>query len=277
MAVTVLIVDDHPGFRGRAPKVLEAGGVAAHVLAREAFIVAGIAAISRRPSNRVGYLLLAVGVTWMIPDVGFIQSSLAYPLSEVFTGLQWIFLAHLALAFPTGRLPSRIDRLVVLAGYLYAIPNAIGSLPFYDPHVSCPPCPGNLILIDRNPGLESLVAGLVAAVGAVFAIVGAVRLIQHWRGASARGRRALAPVFVAAVPAIAVGMWDAVSTLPLPGLSDLAVAVLPIGFLVGLLRARMDRFAVGDLVVELGAGVSGAKLRDALARSLEDPTVALAY
>jgi len=39
----------------------------------------------------------------------------------------------------------------------------------------------------------------------------------------------------------------------------------------------LDRFSVGDLVVELGAGVSGANLRDALARSLKDPTVELAY
>ena len=165
----------------------------------------------------------------------------------------------------------------MLAGYIYAIPNAIGSLPFYDPHVSCPPCPGNLILIENNPGLEGLVAHVIGVTGAVFAIVGAVRLIQHWRGASPRGRRALAPVFAAAVPASAVGIWDAASRLPLPGLSDLAVAALPIGFLVGLLRARLDRFAVGDLVVELGAGLSGPNLRDALARSLRDPTFELAY
>ena len=51
--------------------------VAAHVIAREAFIVAGVVAISRRPRNRVGYLMVAAGVAWMLPAVGFIQSSLA--------------------------------------------------------------------------------------------------------------------------------------------------------------------------------------------------------
>ena len=253
------------------------GRVAVHVIAREAFIVAGILAISRRPSNRVGYLMATVGVVWMLPDIGFVQSSLAYTLSELFTGMQWVFLAYLALAFPTGRLASRADRLVMSVGYVFAIANAIGSLPFYNPHVSCPPCPANLILIKHDPSLAHVLSQIDGAIGVAFAIVGGVRLIEHWRTASLRGRRALTPVFVALIPVVAVAIWDGVSTLPLPGLSDLAVGALPICFLVGLLRARLDRFVVGDLVVQLGAGLSGTSLRNALARSLRDPTFELAY
>ncbi|HEX8099905.1 MAG TPA: sensor histidine kinase [Actinomycetota bacterium] len=250
--------------------------VAVHVLAREAFIVAGIAAISR-PRNRTGYLMVAVGLAWMLADIGFIESSLTYTLSELVTAIQAIPLMHLALAFPTGELRSTWDRAIVRIVYLYMIPNAIGSLPFYDPHQNCPPCPSNLILIRNDPRLDSLVSTIIGSIGAVFAITVGIRLIFHWIQASPRGRRALAPVFVAAIPAVVVGVWDATSRVALPGASDLAFAAIPIGFLVGLLRARLDRYAVGDLVVELGSVRTGAELRDALARSMRDPSLELAY
>ena len=55
-------------------------------------------------------------------------------------------------------------------------------------------------------------------------------------------------------------------------------AAYPVAFLLGLLRTRMSRSAVGDLVIELGRGsmpVGG--LRDALAKRLGDPSLQLAY
>ena len=55
-------------------------------------------------------------------------------------------------------------------------------------------------------------------------------------------------------------------------------AAYPVAFLLGLLRTRMSRSAVGDLVIELGRGsmpIGG--LRDALAKRLGDPSLQLAY
>jgi signal transduction histidine kinase len=56
-----------------------------------------------------------------------------------------------------------------------------------------------------------------------------------------------------------------------------AFAFVPLGFLVGLLRGRLARAAVGDLVIELGHPMAPGELRDALARALRDPSVELAY
>jgi signal transduction histidine kinase len=59
-------------------------------------------------------------------------------------------------------------------------------------------------------------------------------------------------------------------------LLDVALAGVAVGFLVGLLRARLARSAVAELVVELGAATPG-DLRESLARALRDPSLALAY
>ena len=48
-------------------------------------------------------------------------------------------------------------------------------------------------------------------------------------------------------------------------------------FVVGLLRARLARSAIGDLLVELHEPAEPGALRDALARALRDPTLELAY
>ena len=48
-------------------------------------------------------------------------------------------------------------------------------------------------------------------------------------------------------------------------------------FLLGLLRARLARSAIGDLLVDLREPAEPGALRDALARALRDPTLELAY
>ena len=48
-------------------------------------------------------------------------------------------------------------------------------------------------------------------------------------------------------------------------------------FLLGMLRMRLHRSAVGDLVVELGAAHGPAELRAMLARALGDPSLELAF
>jgi hypothetical protein len=56
-----------------------------------------------------------------------------------------------------------------------------------------------------------------------------------------------------------------------------ALAVVPLGFLVGLLRSRLARSAVGDLVIELGCQLGPGQLQGALARALGDPSLELVY
>ena len=56
-----------------------------------------------------------------------------------------------------------------------------------------------------------------------------------------------------------------------------AQIAIPIAVLTVILRARMARGTVADLVVELGRTPTPARLRDALANALGDPTLQVAY
>ena len=56
-----------------------------------------------------------------------------------------------------------------------------------------------------------------------------------------------------------------------------AVASVPLAFLVGLLRTRLARTAVAGLVLDLGEATEPAEMRDALRRTLGDPSLQLAY
>src|SRR5207249_10219218 len=53
-------------------------------------------------------------------------------------------------------------------------------------------------------------------------------------------------------------------------------AILPVGLLIGVLRARLGRAAVEGLVVELSRLPVTGTLRDSLARTVGDPTLELA-
>jgi signal transduction histidine kinase len=58
----------------------------------------------------------------------------------------------------------------------------------------------------------------------------------------------------------------------------LGLAVLPVGFLVGILRTRLSYAEVGVLLPELTAGgVAPGRVRDVLARVLHDPSLELRY
>ena len=60
-------------------------------------------------------------------------------------------------------------------------------------------------------------------------------------------------------------------------LALLVLTAVPVIFLVGLLRARLARSAIGDLLVDLREPAEPGALRDALARALRDPSLELAY
>ena len=108
-----------------------------------------------------------------------------------------------------------------------------------------------------------------------------VLLVRHWRRTGRHGRRALLPVLAVSgvmVVALFVGyLLGYKSQQSLTWGVQLMLALLPVGFLVGLLRARLARAGVADLVLELRQSQEPAHVRDALARALDDPTLEVGY
>jgi len=90
------------------------------VLGGGGFVVAGLVARQRQPSNRVGPLMLALGFAWIVAGLQFsAHPGLGYV--GVLGGWVWAaVLAHLTLAFPSGRLVAWPERAVVATAYLVA-------------------------------------------------------------------------------------------------------------------------------------------------------------
>src|ERR1700730_4705375 len=86
-----------------------------------AFISVGLVAWSLRPANRVGPLMMGVGFASLISaDLGFLPAPFG-PLHAILGNLPWAVLVHMLLAFPGGRLVSRLERIVVWGLYASAL------------------------------------------------------------------------------------------------------------------------------------------------------------
>src|SRR6185312_16423428 len=96
-------------------------------------------------------------------------------------------------------------------------------------------------------------------------------------------RRVLGPVLLAALFfALAVAVDEVVQAIvgSEPGIVFfpplVARLLIPVAFLFGLARSRLDRLVVGDLVLELDASGAGT-MQAALARALHDPGLQVGY
>jgi signal transduction histidine kinase len=245
---------------------------------------------ARDPAGRMWKLMLASLVangTWVL---SYIQLEAAWTASEFFGPLGAAVLLHLVLAFPTGHLRDRFDRVLIGLVYAIVLPVQLLGFLFLDPGwVDCRPtdwCPRNLLMVVRDDALAGAIrsAGLLSPFLSVAAVA---ELIRHWRTASPVARRALAPVAIG-MPLVflILGVWwlapaierDDIRVFMLQSkVFDLPSYLTPTLLLIAIFRTRLARGALAELAVELGRGIPLGGLRDALARTLRDPTVELAF
>jgi signal transduction histidine kinase len=144
----------------------------------------------------------------------------------------------------------------------------------------------NPYLLIHDAGLAGVLAELPYYADIVVLLVMLVVVPSRWFRASQPARRVLLPVLGLSMVLLVTLLLDALAIVThAPAAvqdffdtAQLAVrALVPIGFLIGLLRTRMARSAIADLVVELGETPEPARLRDALANALGDPSLAVAY
>ncbi|MGI8809573.1 MAG: ATP-binding protein [Acidimicrobiales bacterium] len=245
------------------------------------FVVAGLLGWARRPASAVGKLLTVAGVVWLLARalVWAGTNPAVFSAGLVLVLLPIAFVAHLAVAFPSGRAVVPFERFVVVSSYLVII----AGVAFLDLS-GCPECPRNLLAVPAEAGLGRWLRLLVlgATLGAITAFCAV--LVGHWRRGSRAARRVLGPVLPTALLYASVSAASILSELGAPiGLGrqwlwveDVAILAVPVAFLGGLLRSRLARSGVGELVVELGTAVGG-ELRSAVLRALDDPSVEIAY
>ena len=246
------------------------------------FVVAGLLGWARRPDSAVGLLLTVAGLAWLAARVlvGAGQNPVVFTAGLVLVVLPIAFLAHLAVAFPSGRLATRLERFIVVSSYVVIIVG-VGSLDLSQ----CRECPTNLLAVDGVTGFGHLLRVTVLVSTLVVVCAFSAVLVVHWRKGTRAARRVLAPVLPTALLYAMVSVAGLLAELGAPvGLGRrwawverVALAAVPVAFLAGLLRSRLARSGVSELVVELGERAPGGQLRSAVARALGDPTVEIAY
>jgi signal transduction histidine kinase len=255
------------------------------VLVDGVWVACGLVACARWPENRTGLLIVALGLADMSNQL-YWDAAVPFTLATLVSGLMVPLTAHLFLAFPTGRLTGRVERRFVLSAYAaYAVLAPVVALTSNPLAEDCPDCPDNLLRVVGSSAASDAV-DLVAmiAIAAIFLTLAAL-LVRRLRASRGPTRRALAPVLVVAALAllflVAATVAEGLGATAAAGVfyegSGFAYIAIPIAFLVGLMRTRLQRSGVADLVVELRSSPRPAQVRDAIARTLGDPSLEVAF
>jgi signal transduction histidine kinase len=234
------------------------------------YLIAGVIACSRAPQNRTGPLMMAIGFTWFIGNFRYSSAPVIPDLALVLRDLTNVLLIYLLLAYPSGRLATPLHRVAVaVAGAVLIGPAVLAAL------AGTPGLTFMAVPTLQDQASLSL-AGAVLAIG-VFAL-----LTRRWLIASPPARRTLTPVMLGGIvttAAILSVQLRQLMTVP-AGAYELiswtllvARCLIPVGFLIGLLRLQMARSAVADLVIRLGSMPSPESLRPVLAHALGDPSL----
>ncbi len=245
----------------------------------------GLASWRNRPENRIGLIMVFTGFAWFAAQLNEASPPGLYTIGTAVQSVWGVGLIYLLLSFPSGRLPSRLDRWVVGIAVMLVLGFQVVAM-FYGNRsgLRCPECPTNLLQVvhDNRQALAWL--NLQRLLGAVLIVVVVTLLVRRWVTASAAQRRAVAPVLVAGCASlVALGLTVTLDLDgdPLGGFPAhvwfYSMATVPVAVLFVFVQRRLARGMVAGLVVELGAPSAAADLRQALARALGDPSLELAY
>jgi len=284
-AALVLIALNSVGTATRSAPV-EWPAFLSDLLVGSLMVGAGVSGWTRRPESRIGPLLVIAGFLYLIGALQWTDWVVAYTAGFLVHNTFGYPLAHAVLTFPTGRASDRLER-VLLIGLYGAGLLLLGERLIEEAERSCPVC-----LIGLDPRTTSSLADalvVTASAGLVFLSAAFVGVIaRKWRRGSAAARRALLPLLVVGVLAALTGIVEAGAELWSPSLAArdewffwlrmVVMLLVPLAFLEGLLRTRLSRAAVGDLVIELGGEpMHREDLVRALARRMGDPSLEIAY
>jgi signal transduction histidine kinase len=242
------------------------------------FVLGGLIGWWRRPDSRFGPLMIGAGFAMALSSLQWTSAALPYTVGLAFDLVPAALFIHVFLAFPSGRLERRLERVVVAAGY------AMGIVPQLVKMALGGVGGENLLAVVSEPGAVETLQKVQLIAMAGLALAGVALLAARRRNSGRPLRRsvallidsfALALVMIAALLLAGAFSLPAFETIRRATFAVLGIA--PVAFLIGLLDARLARSAVGQLLVDLDAEPAPAELRDALARALGDPSLSLAY
>src|SRR4051812_21445152 len=163
---------------GQAPSA-----VLLHLAIGLTYLYGGLAIWGHEPTNRTGALMTAVGLTWFISPFAHSEIPIVNQLGLALEDTTTVLLLALVLAYPSGRLTSRVDRAAVAI-------LAVGATGL------------NLLFSTSLFGIDPGPTGLYG--GVALATMTVVVIVRRWLIAPARARRELLPVLVAGLVFLAI-------------------------------------------------------------------------
>jgi signal transduction histidine kinase len=278
-AATIILSSDHLDNRGLY--------AALGLLIGWPFIGVGLFAWWRRPANRFGALMTAVGFTWFIGALTGSDSRFAFTVGVWLSMVYVAVFAHMLLTYPEGSLRTRFQRILVASGYTLATGATIPYLLIADPDDRCEGCPKSLLQISENGTLYRVFDVFTTVLALVLIGLLLVIVVQRWRVASPPQRRAMAPVLWSGAAllflfTVSLTTYTVVPTstvtevLQIPQL--IVFASVPWAFLFGILRSRVTRAGrVAELLMRLGEQAGRGGIRELLANALGDRSLQLTY
>jgi signal transduction histidine kinase len=242
------------------------------------YVTAGVIAWWRRPASRLGPLMVAGGLASAFSGWQLAESAGAYTFGAAFDIVPAALFIHVCLAFPDGRLRSKFEGALVAVAYASAVGLQLVKLALGGVD------PANLVDVWRQPDLVAMVEDVQLLALTVCCVLALAVLMRRRRRLGRPRRRAIAFVIDSfAVALVMIAALFVIAAFDWPGFLEVqrvtlfVVGLSPLAFLLGLLDARLARSAVGELLVALRTEPAPPELRDALAHTLRDPSLTLAY
>ncbi|HEY6892288.1 MAG TPA: histidine kinase [Solirubrobacter sp.] len=240
------------------------------------FAACGLIAWHRRPDNRSGLLMTATGFAFFItPLLSQLDAPVAQTAGMLLSEVYAFGLVALILTLLTGgRFTSNGERLLVAA---FVLPLLVGQfvwLLFYEDDA-------NVLGVFANADVAEVLDKLQRSLAFCACVAAFAVVALRFRAASSPRRRALLPSLAGGIALLLfafVLVNDLITGSRSEALLWIAVASLvavPAAFLFGLLRSRLARGGLAELLLGLQSKRSG-ELQAALARTLGDPRLVVA-
>lgn len=161
-------------------------------------IVSGLATWESVPGKRMGSVLVVAGCLWL---AGRLQDVQAWPVAfaaALANVVSQVAVLGVLLAFPTGRIGSRIGRAILLL----ALAAAVGSVLLYaslTPSRQPPAVGPNPAYLPMDPTLRAVLQTVFEVASYVLIFATLAWMIRRWRLATPPARRSFTPIFVAAL------------------------------------------------------------------------------
>jgi signal transduction histidine kinase len=260
VAVSSIVFADEPvpGYRALYRLI---GGV---------FVACGLIGWRRRPDSYSGPLMVAMGFGLLVePVFALVESPSIRLFGDLLEDAWGIAAIALLLSFLNGgRIEGTAERVLVGAVILQSVAELLRHL-FLERD-------GNFLLVHADAGIADAFLALFALL-TVFACLGtAVVIGVRYRRASPPRRRAMLPSVAGISCLLLYAVVNSAGSVALAWLAVGSLLVIPAAFLAGLLRSRLARGGVTDLLGELRS-LRGAELQARLARATGDPSLVVAY